>query len=368
MVGATMPVMQPSPPGTTRVSAEQALHSWREEKNSAYLYRQLAAVESEPVASHLFTQLAAEADTQAASWAAVAADAQAQLPAFQPWLRIRLLAWLVRVLGIRRTRHMLAASKMRGLSVYAQRASSLEVGHAMPTSVEQVGARHRGMGSSGGLRAAVFGVNDGLVSIACLVMGVAGAAASQATILMTGVAGLLAGAFSMAAGEYISMRSQREMFEYQIGLERAELAQYPQQEARELALIYTARGLQPAEAEALAQRMIDDPELGLDTLAREELGLNPDELGSPWTAAVASLLSFAGGGLIPLVPYITGMSGQVLTWSMTLTAIALFAIGAGLSLFSGRSAWWGGARMLLIGAAAGLLTYWIGSVLGASLV
>lgn len=367
MVGATMPLMQPSPHTTTRASATQALNSWREEKNSAYLYRQLAKVEMEPVARQLFAQLAQEADSQAVSWADLVKQQQA-LPLFKPLMRIRLLAGLVRVLGVRLTQHMLAASKVRGLSVYAQRLPSLpEPGHAMPTSVEQVGARHRGIGTSGGLRAAVFGVNDGLVSIACLVMGVAGAAASQATILMTGIAGLLAGAFSMAAGEYISMRSQREMFEYQISLERVELAQYPQQEARELALIYMARGLQPAEAEALAQRMIADPELGLDTLAREELGLNPDELGSPWTAAVASLLSFAAGGLIPLLPFLLGGAGQALPWAMALTAVTLFVIGAGLSLFSGRSAWWGGARMLLIGAAAGVLTYWIGSLMGASL-
>jgi VIT1/CCC1 family predicted Fe2+/Mn2+ transporter len=217
------------------------------------------------------------------------------------------------------------------------------------------------------LRAAVFGVNDGLVSIACLVMGVAGAASSNSVILLTGVAGLLAGAFSMAAGEYISMRSQREMFEYQIGLERDELAQYPNEEARELALIYVARGMAETDAKAYAQRMIADPKLGLDTLAREELGLNPDELGSPWMAASSSFFAFAVGGLVPLLPYLFAFP-HALPAAIALTALVLFGVGAVLSLFTGRSAWLGGLRMLMIGGSAGMLTYTIGNFLGANLV
>ncbi|HTJ96403.1 MAG TPA: VIT1/CCC1 transporter family protein [Rhodocyclaceae bacterium] len=239
--------------------------------------------------------------------------------------------------------------------------------HPAPSSIDEVGASHRGASTSGGLRAAVFGANDGLVSIACLVMGVAGAASSNSTILLTGIAGLLAGAFSMAAGEYISMRSQREMFEYQIGLERDELAQYPEEEAEELALIYVARGMQEDEAQSLAQRMIADPELGLDTLAREELGLNPEELGSPGLAALASFFAFTSGGLIPLLPYLVSLKQFNLQASITLTALALFGVGAVLSLFTGRSPLRGGLRMLLIGGAAGLLTYGIGNLMGASI-
>lgn len=239
--------------------------------------------------------------------------------------------------------------------------------HPVPSSIDEVGASHRGASTSGGLRAAVFGANDGLVSIACLVMGVAGAASSNSTILLTGIAGLLAGAFSMAAGEYISMRSQREMFEYQIGLERDELAQYPEEEAEELALIYVARGMQEDEAQSLAQHMIADPELGLDTLAREELGLNPEELGSPGLAALVSFFAFTSGGLIPLLPYLVSLKQFNLQASITLTALALFGVGAVLSLFTGRSALRGGLRMLLIGGAAGLLTYGIGNLMGASI-
>lgn len=342
-----------------------AISGWQEEKRSAYLYRVIAAEESDPDKRQLFRQLAEEAEKQAALWAA---EMQKQgLPArpFDPGLRLRLVAALVRIFGPFRVRGVLAASKIRGLSVYSGR--RLAGMHPLPATVDEVGASHRGTSSSGGLRAAVFGVNDGLVSIACLVLGVAGAASEQQTIVLTGMAGLMAGAFSMAAGEYISMRSQREMFEHQIDLEREELAQYPQEETHELTLIYMARGMQPEQASALAQHMIADPKLGLDTLAREELGLNPDELGSPWIAAVSSFLAFVAGGLVPLMPYLLGLGRLALPLTMGLSALTLFAVGAALSLFSGKSAWMGGLRMLLIGAAAGGMTYLIGGLVGASI-
>jgi VIT1/CCC1 family predicted Fe2+/Mn2+ transporter len=181
------------------------------------------------------------------------------------------------------------------------------------------------------------------------------------------VAGLLAGAFSMASGEYVSVRSQREMFEYQIGLERDELAEYPEEEAHELALIYVARGMLPDEAAREAAAAIADPDRALDTLAREELGLNPDELGSPWGAAVFSFLSFALGALLPLAPYVFSAGGHALLASIVLTAVSLFGVGAALSLFTGRHAWRGGLRMLMIGAAAGALTFVIGRQLGVTL-
>lgn len=342
------------------------LDSWLEEKRSAYLYKLIAERERVASRQQLFSQLAREAENQAQLWADLAQKSGERIPAnYQPELRARIIAWLISKLGASNIKPILAATKIRGLSVYS---NSRKMGyHPTPNSVEEVGASHRGASNNGGLRAAVFGVNDGLVSIACLVMGVAGAASSSNIILLTGVAGLLAGAFSMAAGEYISMRSQREMFEYQIGLERDELAQYPEEEAGELALIYQARGMQASEANSLAQRMIADPELGLDTLAREELGLNPDELGSPWLAASVSFFAFTAGGLIPLIPYLVSIRQFSLQISVFLTALALFAIGATLSLFTGRSALGGGLRMLLIGGAAGLLTYGIGHLMGASL-
>lgn len=341
------------------------LDSWEEEKRSAYLYRVIAEQEQGTPRQSLFLKLANEADSQAGLWAAEVAKSGGSVPPrYTPDLRAKVVAWLARRLGPRRIKPVLAAIKIRGLSAYSSRHPGH---HPMPTSLDEVGASHRGGGTSGGLRAAVFGVNDGLVSIACLVLGVAGAASDAAIILLTGVAGLLAGAFSMAAGEYLSMRSQREMFEYQIGLERDELAQYPEEEAGELALIYTARGLPEEEARTLAKRMIADPEMGLDTLAREELGLNPDELGSPWAAAGSSFLAFVVGGTIPLLPYVLEVQRQPLLISIALTGLALFSIGAVLSLFTGRGALRGGLRMLAIGSAAGAVTYFIGDTLGARL-
>jgi len=172
----------------------------------------------------------------------------------------------------------------------------------------------------------------------------------------------------MAAGEYVSVRSQREMFEHQIGLERDELAQYPEEEAEELALIYAARGLPRADAQKLAKALISDPAKALDTLAREELGLNPEDLGSPWGVAISSFLSFAVGALVPLLPFFALGGERALLVSIAFTALTLFGVGAVISLFTGRSALRDGLRMLAIGAAAGALTYTIGKLLGVSLI
>ncbi len=341
--------------------------SWAEEKQSAYLYRVLADVESDAGRRRLFLGLAAAAEEQAETWAGLARKAGRPVPArFSPGLRARIVAFLIRRVGPRRVLPLLAAMKVRGLSVYTA-AGPAGAGHRMPGSVDEVGARHRSATSGGNLRAAVFGVNDGLVSNASLVLGVAGAAAGNDVILLSGVAGLLAGALSMAAGEYLSVRSQREMFEYQIGLERDELAQYPEEEARELALIYEARGVPAEEARRLAGELTADPARALDVMAREELGLNPDELGSPWGAALFSFVSFAAGGLVPVLPFLLGAGVHALRAAVVSTALALFAVGAALSLFTGRGALRSGLRMLLIGGGAGLTTYLIGRALGVSL-
>jgi vacuolar iron transporter family protein len=332
---------------------------WREEMRSAYLYRVMAEAEAGTPRAELFRGLAQEAQSQAQIWASRAGSGA---PEYTPDFRVRMVAALVRRYGPRALRAVLVAMKVRGLSVYSHAAP----GHPVPTSLDEVGMRHRGV-SGGNLRAAVFGVNDGLVSNASLILGVAGASANNAIILLSGVAGLLAGAFSMAAGEYVSVRSQREMFEHQIGLERDELAQYPHEEAEELALIYGARGLAREDASKLAKAIIADPAQALDTLAREELGLNPEELGSPWGVALFSFLSFAAGALVPLLPFV-GVAGELaLPLSIVFTALALFAVGAAISLFTGRSALRDGLRMLFIGAAAGALTYAIGRLLGVGL-
>ena len=176
----------------------------------------------------------------------------------------------------------------------------------------------------------------------------------------------------MASGEYVSVRSQREMYEYQIGLEADELKEYPEEEAAELALIYTARGMPADEAKKLADSLIADPKKALDTLTREELGLNPDELGSPMGAAVTSFFSFVIGALIPLLPFLFaayfGFTNQAsLITAIILTALSLFGLGATLSLFTGKNSWHGGLRMLLIGGGAGLIAYFVGKLLGVGL-
>jgi VIT1/CCC1 family predicted Fe2+/Mn2+ transporter len=341
------------------------LDRWKEEKNSAWLYRILSDHESGTPRQLLFLELAQEADGQAELWLNELRKTGSVLPEhYIPGIRVRVVAWLIRNIGSQHIKPVLAAMKIRGLSVYSRLRPT---GYSAPTAVSEVGTNQRDNGISGGLRAAVFDVNDGLVSITLLVMGMAGATSESATITFTGVAGLLAGAFSMAAGEWISMRSQREMFEYQISLERDELVQYPAEETAELALIYAARGMGKEEAHALATRMIAAPEMGLDTLAREELGLNPERLGSPWQAAIFSFFAFIFGGLVPLLPFLLEVQRHRLLIAILLSFVAMFAIGATLSLFTGRRALWGGLRMLLIGGVAGTITYFIGNLMGAKI-
>ena len=343
------------------------LASWQEEQRSAFLYRACAEAERDGIRAELFRRLAGEAEAQAAIWRAqLTARGHAPPPPYQPDGKARLVAAVVQRLGPRRMRGVLAAMKVRGMSVYGA-AMPREAGHAPPTPTSGIERRHRGLGGGGNLRAAVFGVNDGLVSNASLILGVAGASADPQVVLLTGVAGMSAGAFAMAAGEYVSVRSQRELFEHQIALERDELAQYPEAEAQELALIYAAKGLPPADATRLAQTIIADPEHALDTLAREELGLNPDELGSPWGAALSSFVAFGAGALLPLLPFVFLAGPLALPVAVGLTGLALFGVGATLSLFTGRNAAFSGLRMLALGGLAGAITFAIGRLAGVTL-
>ncbi len=356
------------PAGTRKLRATMGVaENWIHEKEAVFLYGALASAERAPERRELFTGLAREAEAQAAIWAEKATRAGEVLPQpFVPRARLRLVAALARRLGPVRIRPVLAAMKVRGLSIYGK-SSAAPAGHAMPRTVEDVGARHHAGARSGNLRAAVFGVNDGLVSNASLILGVAGAtgaAGGDQAILLSGAAGLLAGAFSMAAGEYVSVRSQREMLERQIAAEREELALYPAAEAAELSLIYQARGLPREDADRMAERIVANPEYALDTLAREELGLDPASLGSPTGAAAASFVAFAVGAIVPLVPFVLSRGPRALLVSVALTGLALFGVGASISLFSGRSAARGGLRMLLIGGAAAAATFFIGRLLG----
>ncbi len=344
--------------------SDTPVDNWHEEKQSAWLYREIAKIESDEARTHLFNDLADAADEQALVWEQRARDRGQTLPDFHPSTRARITAWLARRIGPQNLRPVLAAMKIRGLSVYDYYRPPSK--HPMPRHVEEIGRRHKVHGG-GQLRAAVFGVNDGLVSNLSLIMGVAGASVDARVVMTTGVAGLLAGALSMAAGEYVSMRSQREMFEYQIGLEREELAAYPREEAEELALIYQARGMDADTARDAADTLIRNPQQALDVLAREELGLNPDELGSPWGAAGFSFVSFAVGALVPLLPFLFHVQGsESVIISGALAAAALASVGAAISLFTGRSALWSAARMVLIGAGAAAVTYGIGHLMGVS--
>jgi VIT1/CCC1 family predicted Fe2+/Mn2+ transporter len=236
-------------------------------------------------------------------------------------------------------------------------------------SISEVGLAERWHrnAQSGTLRAVIFGVSDGLVSNLSLVMGVAGAAGASGEprfILVAGIAGLLAGACSMAAGEYISMQSQRELFERQIELERAELEAMPEEEEAELALVFQGKGFTQEEAARIAHRLFADPETALDTLVREELGLDPDELGSPWGAAGGSFVAFSVGAGIPVLPYLLGSGASAFIATVVLSLAALFAVGAGVSLLTGRSTLYSGARQVAIGGAAAVVTYAVGHLLG----
>jgi vacuolar iron transporter family protein len=221
--------------------------------------------------------------------------------------------------------------------------------------------------ANGSLRAAVFGVNDGLVSNLSLVMGVAGAAPGANVILLAGFAGLLAGAFSMAAGEYISMLSQRELLERQLEIEREHIRRAPDEERRLLADRYTARGLTEAQAGTIAERILDDPDQALDVIAREQLGLDPEDLGSPISAAIASFASFGIGAIIPILPFITlnGINAAIVSAVMSVTA--LFMVGWAVAHFTGRSWIVSALRMVGIGTAAAAITFAIGRAVGVNL-
>lgn len=339
------------------------LESWLEEKQSAFLYRCLAQKENQS-RQKLFEALAQAANHQATLWEKKILKAGGTLTTFRPSPRARFVALLIQRLGPHRIRPILAGMKIRGLSIY----TSDSLSHETPTPNSGLERYHRSSLGGGALRAAVFGANDGLVSNASLILGMAGATADASLMILTGMAGLLAGAFSMAAGEFVSVRSQRELMEYQLDLERQELAEYPEEEAMELSLIYEAKGVSATEAKRIANTIVADPEKALETLAREELGINPRDLGSPIQAATYSLCAFSIGAFIPLLPLISGIQGDAALLTVVFSGMGLFLMGALSSLFSGRSFLFGGFRMLLIGGAAGTTTFGLGKLFGASLL
>jgi VIT1/CCC1 family predicted Fe2+/Mn2+ transporter len=244
--------------------------------------------------------------------------------------------------------------------------SQSSVGGMEGPALAQLEGRHRSAGGNA-LRAAVLGANDGLVSNFSLVMGVAGAEVVNSTIVLTGVAGLLAGAISMALGEWVSVQSSRELYQKQIRTEKAEIAANPEEEIEELSLIYQARGLEEQTAHQLAQKIMSNEETALEALSRDELGIDPGELGgSAWEAAITSFLLFAVGAIIPLFPFFFTSGATAIVISAVFSAIGLFGIGTAITLFTGRSVLFSGPRQMLFGLAAAAVTFLIGRLIGVS--
>jgi vacuolar iron transporter family protein len=253
---------------------------------------------------------------------------------------------------------MAAQEQMHGKVVAAMRGGNTAGGR-----IAAAEGRHRA-GIGGALRATVFGVNDGLVSNFSLVMGVAGGTSNKSIVVLAGVAGLVAGAFSMASGEWVSVRSQRELYENELRIEEQELAAFPEEEREELELIYQAKGVDPAEAKALVDNIMSRPDVALDTLAREELGLDPGTLGSPWVAAGSSFAAFATGAFLPVLPFFFSSGVVAVVTSAVLSVLALFAVGSAISVFTGRHAGRSGLRMAVIGVLVATATFLIGKLVG----
>lgn len=257
---------------------------------------------------------------------------------------------------------------MAGTSISSLRAKRLDRARRRRPGHDPDGAlpehHHRDV-RGGGLRAAVFGISDGLVSNLSLVLGASGAHPGAGVVRLAGLAGLFGGAFSMSLGEYISMQAQREAFEHELAVEREEIRRRPEFERRELVRIYERRGMDPAVAEQLATELMSDPDMALDTHAREELGIDPGELGNPYQAAGASFLTFAIGALLPLLPFLIGVTGGLaIGLTVAISGVAAAAVGAGLSLLTSRQWWRSALRQLILCAAAGAATYGIGAAVG----
>ena len=356
------------------------------EVDSAALYRAMAEAEPDPRLGEVYRRLAAVEEAHAEFWRKELGRRGEGAAGLRPGWRPRALAWLARRFGPQFVLPTLSALERRDSGQYDQQPEAVAGGlpgaershnriveamaGALPSgasgsSLARLEGRHRTGGNA--LRAAVLGANDGLVSNLSLVMGVAGAEVSGRTILLTGLAGLVAGACSMAMGEWLSVTSSRELNQRQIAVEADELQRMPEEEKEEMVLIYQAKGLDEPAARALADRLMANKDIALDTLVREELGIDPDELGgSAWTAAGTSFGLFALGAIFPVAPFFFLDGTAALLASLTASGFALLLIGGGTSLFTGRSLPFSASRQLLIGFAAAALTYGIGRLVGVS--
>ena len=358
-----------------------------EEVDGLYIYEQLADVESDATLKDVYLRLAKTEVRHLELWREQLRLAGVDDTPPGPSRRARLLMWIAGRFGPDLVLPIIKSFERSATDMYTGNAiaereglphdesSHARVFDALSGSrsggrgvagsvIGRVETRHRALGGGNALRAAVLGANDGLVSNLALIAGFAGAGPGRSAILLAGVAGLLAGASSMALGEWISVTSSREAAEAQIESEREELRLDPEAERDELALIYQAKGLPQAEAEALANVLLKDPQHALATLAREELGIVPEELGSPWSAATASFILFAIGAIIPVTPFFFGEGGPYVAASAIASGVGLFALGAGITLLTGRSLWRSGLRQVVLGLAAAALTYVVGSVVG----
>jgi vacuolar iron transporter family protein len=358
------------------------LASLSDENDGVFLYEGLASLEKDPERAKVFRSLAAGEKRHASIWARKLEQAGVPAPAARPSSRTRLLLFLGRLFGTRAVLPIVLRAESADAAKYdavggeatALAADEREHGEALRRMGGPPAERGRGrilrrerwhQGSHGGaIRAAVFGMNDGLVSNLSLVLGVAAAGSGHAALVVAGLAGLFAGAFSMAVGEYVSVASQRDLLRRQIEMEARELREAPAEEEAELAELYRQKGLSAEQASAAARSIMANPESALDTLVREELGLDPSELGSPYAAAFSSFGTFAFGASLPLLPlpFLGGTSAAVA--SAALGALVLGGVGAILGVLSGTSATRSALRMVGLAAVAAGITVGIGRIVG----
>jgi len=356
-----------------------------DELNGAALYDALAVAEKDDRLAEVYRRLAVVERRHAERWRKKLEDAGETLPDFKPSWRTRTLAFLAGRFGTRIVLPSVQSLERAGTNKYAKQVDAQDFhgdershmrviklmsstgGGFAGNDVARIEGRHRATGGNA-LRAAVLGANDGLVSNLSLVMGVAGAALSERTILITGFAGLLAGAASMALGEWLSVQSSREFYRHQLATEEEELRTMPEEEEEELALIYQARGLGEEQARAFARKMMSNESTALSTLAREELGINPEELGgSAWEAAIVSFILFSLGAIVPVIPFLFANGSNAILLSIIFSIVALFLVGAGITLYTGRSVFFSGTRQVVFGMAAAALTFGIGRLVGVSM-
>lgn len=370
----------------TKQDQERYLANLQKETDGAYLYGILAKVEKQPQLAEIYRRMAAGEERHAAAWRTRLEESGVNPGVGKPTWRARLLGFLAKRFGPALVLPTITGNEQADSRAYdnqpeseTSRMAADEKTHARMLSmvsgkgglsggmVAQMEGRHRG-GGGNALRAAVLGANDGLVSILSLVMGVAGANLPSHDVFIAGIAGLLAGAGSMALGEWLSVQSSRELYAHQIKIEKEELESDPAEEQEELTLIYQAKGLPEARARELsAAIMTADKASILDTLSREELGIDPEELGgSAYVAAITSFLLFSLGALFPLLPF-AFLSGNVAIYtSMGVSALALFLVGAAITLMTGRNVFYSGFRQVIIGLAAAIITYGVGKLIGVS--